>query len=1197
MLPAAHPRRLVLIVALMASLGPSAVAQRDDGWWWVQLRARAAAGRGAWALPYVTTLPAPMPAPPYREPALQTRPWRVAVGGAWATGYMGLLARHGMPRERLLDTQLTDPSVLKQYQIVIVTDPRTGGTGPDVTQALDQYVRDGGIAIVEPIAILGQTAIRGVRVALGTGASLVFVDSGHPISKELVSRGTIPLGGWSVVAVVPQDDPDVRVLAKFVGGRIAVSGRQDLGASLTEAPAILLKPVGEGYFLYLGVGLSRMLALRGPELEDIILAAIRHFSDGQIVPRFTTPKSRAQLVAHAPVGQPIPPSAPPPGAEERETVPPGFEVLEADAPVPAFNLTAALPPNGDAELLFDYWNASWCRSLRFGSDGVELRTTEDGHTRTIRRAELAGDDRAGELLIKRREGSLVVLAGGQPILTAADHAPWQGAIACRNLPGADLQVVMAPYLSDDFMRREGDFGGWETVAGTWKVQSTEGTPEKGANPFSYEFSSASRAIATGGHWFLDDYAVSAAAQWRGTAAGLCGHYEDPSNYLLLELRGSDGRDPGDAATIVRVTEGRREVLAEAPAACSADQWYQLGLRISGGWIAGVLDGRVVVEAEDARRGQGGIALYADGATGRFDDVQVRPWHAIVQRAGASLLDDLGVACGEWTDADDCTLRGRGGGKAGARAVSGWRDSHPVACSAAIRPRDGAAGFCVRYQDEGNYSMLLVAGGQKGVVRLLRVADGRTKLIAEKRHHGGEYGWWHLRAELRGPRITALVDDEPVLDVVQAPVEPSGVGLCTRGNRPAEFRNVRIVSLDEDMGIADPPTPNFAGIIDRHTWAGAAASWLPQAEAIGRFWHHARFPGDVRLSIGVHRDDSPKVSAHAILGDGSHIDAGYTLTATHTWGSGTAAVALRRKGEAVATCAASVPKDAGSFLLQLERAGAAVLGALDGQLLIAYNDRNSLAGTDRLGVEATGTRLWPDDIAARSPHAKSYVFSEAPVDWLVESGTWEIARRWECEQEWTWFAGWSDETAAIRNKHRFGGDLLVDMYVGPKMMASGAPGLPSEPLGDATRAPLIVRERRYREDLSDIHIRLCAEPGDEAAGYTFVVAGQGRPGAILKKNGHLVAEAPGFVVPQASIHNDWVDFSVEKSGDLLGLYCFGQPVLEYRDPAPLAGGYVTIGTYHNAILIPRVTIHGRAEAEPNRAVAGPVLISARRPTAS
>lgn len=1120
----------------------------------------------------------PLAAANHPEPALQTRPWRIAVGGAWATGYMGLLARHGMPRERLLDTQLADVSVLKRYDIVIVTDARRARTGPAISQALEQYVREGGIGIIEPTAMLPQNALRAVRVAIGKNAGLVFVDSRHPISKELVSRGTIPTRGWSVVALLPQDEPDVRILARFIGGSIRVPRTRDRGRSLSDAPAVLLKPLGKGQLLYVGIGVSRMLALRGPILEDFILAALRYFSEGQLVPRFAAAGSRAAVTAPARAGRQPRPDAPAPPGGEQEPVPGGFELIQSELPVAEFNLTATVRHGSEAEVLFDYWNARWHRSLWIGDGEVELRKIADGQSRSVRRGLLPADEPEPDLLIKRRSGRLIVVVGPHAVLTAADGLPWQGAVACRNLNNAELTPVVPVYFTDDFTRREGDSGGWDTTAGSWKVDSTEGSPHRGANPFSYQFSTASRAIATTGHWFWDDYAFGAAAKWTGGPAGLCFHYDDPRNYLLLEVRPSGPGGAGGTASIVRVKDNARETLAQRPLQCQRDQWYRLGVCVSGGWISGMLDGRIVVEADDVVRGQGRVGLYADGARGHFDDVAVTPYRAIVQRAAADLLDDLEVVSGKWSGGEEPVLQGRGKRKAPARAISGRRDWDRVSCSARVRPRGGDAGFCLRCEDEGNYYLLLVRGARKGVVRLVRVADGRPKVIAQKRHQGDDDGWWDLRAELRGPRITGLADGEPVIDVVEAPGWPGGVGLCVRGQKAAEFSNLRIVPLNQELQIADPPTPDFAGIVDRHTWAGTAGAWLPQPAAVGRFWHNASFPGDVRLNVGIHREEAAKVCARAILGDGSHSHAGYTLEAAHTWGSGRVGLLLYRDGESIATGAATIERSARAFLLQLERAGDGIIGRVNGEPLIAYNDPQPLQGNDRLGLETTGTRLCPDDIAVESAHVRTHIFADAPVDWLVESGTWEIARRWDCQKEWTWFAGWSDEMATIRNKHRFAGDLYVDVYVGPKMMASDSPDLPARPLANAALAPLVVRSRRYREELSDIFIRICRRADGPDSGYIFVIASQEHPGAALTKDGRVVAEAPEFRIPQAGIHNDWVDLAVKKSGDIVGLYCFGQPVIEYTDPTPLPAGYVSIGTYHNAILIPRITIYAREERE-------------------
>jgi hypothetical protein len=1086
---------------------------------------------------------------------------------------MALLARHGLPRERLLDAQLNDLSTLNKYDIVIVADWRSSTASRRPT-ALLEYVKNGGIAIVERAAMPSdQSGIRGNRVYVRSAQRLVFHESEHPLSKALAALGAVPPYYTSAIAIVPEDEPDVTIIAELTGGKVRpYPTRSSSDYTPGDAPAVLLKPLGKGQLMYVSMRLGYALSLRGPEAEQFVLPVLRYFSKGQLVPRLATARPRALVTRGlAASGQPeaVAPTAPP---GEREPLPGVWETLEAYPLAAQFNLTGTIPGGGGAEVVFDYWNPQWYRSLRLAAGAVTLRKVQDGHERTVRQAQLPRDLSEGELLLKRRSGGVTVLAGDCLLLTAADGPPWQGAIGCRGLGAAELQAVVRPYLTDDFTRAAGHSGGWGVVTGEWEVAPTAGEPQTGANPFSYQFASASNALSTVGYWFWDDYAVSAAAKWTGGAAGLSFHYDDPRNYMLLRV------EPG-AAAIMQVRNGERRTLARGAAACAPEQWYRLGVRVSGGWISGLLDGQVVVEAEDAARGQGGIGLYGEkGARGHFDDVEVRGWQAIVQAPGRSLLDDLEAVSGEWDTTDDDAMRGRGHGKAGAKAVSGSRGWNPVECSVEIRQSGAEAGLVLQYQDEGNHCLVTRSRGRgKDVVRLVRVRDGRRQVVAEEAYRGDKDPWRGLRAELRGARITVQVDDEPLIDVVEFPARAGGVGLCVTGPKTGTFRSFRAVSLDDEMRIADPPTPTYTGIIDKNTWASPAGAWLPQPEAIGRFWHHAPFPGDVRLRVGVHRDEAGKVSVRTILGDGHDPLSGYSLVASHTWGAGRAELTLYREGQRVATGAATIPEADEAFALALERLGNCIIGAVNEEPLIAYSDDQPLRRTDRLGIEATGLRVWPGSISVESPDVWTYLFADAPADWIVESGNWGINTRWPCGLEWSWFAGWSEKAARITNKHRFVGDLYLDLHVGPKIMQAARTSSSGGVSQAAILPQLLPPGERSRQDLSDLTIRICGQPGDPEAGYAFKAAGKDSPRTVLKKNGDVVAEAPRLAMP-TYMHQDWIDVVVRKSGGRIAVYCCGQPLMEYTDPDPLPGGHVSLGTFHNAMLIPRVTIYGRRAAD-------------------
>jgi hypothetical protein len=111
-----------------------------------------------------------------------------------------------------------------------------------------------------------------------------------------------------------------------------------------------------------------------------------------------------------------------------------------------------------------------------------------------------------------------------------------------------------------------------------------------------------------------------------------------------------------------------------------------------------------------------------------------------------------------------------------------------------------------------------------------------------------------------------------------------------------------------------------------------------------------------------------------------------------------------------------------------------------------------------------------------------------------------------------------------------------------------------------------------EAMRDIIVGLCGSD-DPGKGYRFTVEGRAG-GTYLTKDGQVVARAEGFVLSQAAIHFDWTSFAARKEGSKLSLKWWGRTILEYEDPTPLDAGYVWLGTFHNGISIPRVTIYGR-----------------------
>ena len=81
---------------------------------------------------------------------------------------------------------------------------------------------------------------------------------------------------------------------------------------------------------------------------------------------------------------------------------------------------------------------------------------------------------------------------------------------------------------------------------------------------------------------------------------------------------------------------------------------------------------------------------------------------------------------------------------------------------------------------------------------------------------------------------------------------------------------------------------------------------------------------------------------------------------------------------------------------------------------------------------------------------------------------------------------------------------------------------------------------------------------------------------LRRNGVQVTSST-FRLSQAGMHNDWLKITLRRRGGHLECWAWNTLVLAYDDPQPLTSGRLSIGTYQNGILVPRVTIFGNQAA--------------------
>jgi hypothetical protein len=1055
---------------------------------------------------------------------------RIAVAGTWATGHIGLLARHGMPRERLLDPQLTDPEVLRRYDVVIVSG--TVRNWDAAQPVVEQYVRDGGCALLECTALPSAEALPGQRLPAQAGPNFVLDASDHPAVAGLGSRKTYPHHGDPAAAIVPDPTSGAVVLARFTeeGANDKIRGKFVLNGQ--SVPAILYRPLGQGHLVYSGPWLGDALAFGAAE-DDLVFALLRFFTDRNVVPRLTLAGPENLLIARA-WGAPAVPAEPP---SPEPTLPEGFTLLApAAGTFQPYDVIGRIA--GPVDLLLDY--ASPDHSYRLHLEDGELPLLSQPGDQPVPTIGPPPEVPPGaELIVARRQGTVSVLLNHRPFYETADRGQWPGAVACQGLTDAAVQPVDPVSFTDDFMQEAGEAAAWQRVAGPWAIVSTEGEARTGANPFSYGVETQDIALATAGEWFWSDYSLQASARWTQNAVGLAIDYLDANNYDLLEA---------DAALqglrFVKVREGKRAEGQLVPAELRPWQWYRLGVKASRGLVVCSLDGKPVLEAR-TDSALGPIGLYARNTKAAFDDVEVTDWRV-----------------GPGYNEQNCWRMEEGGPVAGSgaslahrgimRTAESWAD---VQVQASVRLAD-AQQAGVRVRDTGDAACAAVVERTSGglALKLLQLRGAEATLLGSAPLSGRKpTDFLNLTVKAVRERVFAAVNGGPYL-LRAADLPPSGaVGLFASGKGAAQFKAVDIRPADSDLHRTDPPTPAYAGVVDVMTWAGPAFSWLPDPADLDLFWHEADVPGPARLRVGVHKGKAAEAVADLVLAEkGGAADTGYVARFVHTWGAPEVSVTLSRAGQPLARGTYAGPVPDGGFLAEIERSGSTFALRVNGKPAVVHNDLDGTLDCARVGVRLQGAVLCYDDLLLERPNVRTYTFSEAPSDWLVQRGTWEVTSRWTCSPGWTWLSGLDERHAGVQSKWSVEGDVVLDTYVGAKMM--------NTPAG-------------RKEVLQDIRLGICGRPGYLNAGYYFVIGAKGGAWTALQRDGLVVAETSDFVVPQGSVHNDWLRLSVSKRGNEIALLCQGQPVLRYTDPNPLPGGPVSLGAYNNGLMFPRVTVSG------------------------
>ncbi|MCS6858982.1 MAG: PA14 domain-containing protein [Abditibacteriales bacterium] len=641
------------------------------------------------------------------------------------------------------------------------------------------------------------------------------------------------------------------------------------------------------------------------------------------------------------------------------------------------------------------------------------------------------------------------------------------------------------------------------------------------------------------------------------------NFQDERNYCRVELTPK-------ALNVVEVRGGKRYLLAQSRS------FYQgvtpaptpVAIKRNGARLAVIYGGRTLVRTITTTWRGGALGYGPTDGSVTFTDARYQPVEPVyfsddfMRGAGAAEWEPL---AGEWRiqsigdprlAANGFFFVGRGTPNALAAAGRWFWDDYTLHVS--VRPTGtDAVGLCAYVQDPNNYFLFRWDTQRKD---LIKVFQGKPLPIASAPGGFEPRQWYRLTLSVQADALRVAIDGVPVLESQGQILFGQGkVALYTAGEQGAHFDDVLVTPANEPE--VPPHQPEFAEQFTREVtmegWANPKGEWIPVSNVPNAFWHRGAFFGDHALHLRVHSGGAARSSLTACIGgDGRSFRSGYTLELNTADGK-TAAAQLLKQGQRVASADALPLRAEQPLTVSLERRGQHIRVALDDRPLWRFHAPAPLSGY-RVGYQVQGWRVDFKDAAVKTPHVYDFTFHRAPTDWRVAAGTWEVASRWTCSPGWAWFGGWSRDLAVVWHKREFAGNVVVQMFVAPRM----------DPQDNYQRA-------------GNLCITLCGDGRDVNSGYSFIFAGDHNKVTRILRGAQVVQETNQVLLPvpfHGVGHRRWFNVTAEKIGNTLSLYVDYQLALRYTDPQPLSGRHIALWTRNSGMMLARVTIYYEGNRE-------------------
>ena len=518
----------------------------------------------------------------------------------------------------------------------------------------------------------------------------------------------------------------------------------------------------------------------------------------------------------------------------------------------SFNLSFALKKStANQSLVFDYQDEKNYYLLEIDGTKPNITTAKfsavQNGLRKLLSAAPVDLDAQNNLVLQRRPWTMQLIVKDKIALRAFDPNWSEGKIGYVGTNFTELRVQPTEKVrfDDDFTRAgQGGDNDWKTQSGKWTLSaSSEHVNSRNANmssnPFAFEATSPKgEAFTTGGRWFWDSYDARVSVRPFGKGeVGIAAYVKDAKNYLAFKWSSTDS---SAARRIVQVTNGVETVLASGKGAYFSRQWYEIGLRLSPGYVEALLDGVPVLRAPTESLGQGGVGLWAkDIENAAFDDVRVRSYDFL--RPQFAQNGAWQIQNGAWKfGGAQADIAGSGIVTIGPKQNQNYR--------ALISMPINGAGLITGWQDSKNYTLFRVLNGHAQIVR---TENGQTSILSDtpQKIITARDGSARFLLETTDGVLTVSNNDKIVAQSAGPKLTNGKFGLLfnAKATTPVSFK---------DPVLFFPPPPEPLKVAERMEndpymvgWASPSGEWPVTPAATGlEFWNAGEHFGDVTLQF-------------------------------------------------------------------------------------------------------------------------------------------------------------------------------------------------------------------------------------------------------------------------------------------------------------------------------------------------------------